>query len=199
MMEIFLTTQVHVIAGMGYGADDKGLTKYAQDLSKCVSEADETMRDLFSEVRRDTWRELVATAFDIKVEEIPVLSIVDARNTMHKVSSKMMEPDILLEIQTKTAKIEDSDPEVEVAMKHQVLQEVIVNSVYMGGSPSITEEAGFGNGPEAYAKMQCAMSDHEGDPLISQYASAAMMKIWEAAGLDLSAMQGSLIDEPPAK
>jgi len=34
------------------------------------------------------------------------------------------------------------------------------------------------------------MSDHEGDPLIGQYASAAMMRIWEAAGLDVSSMQG---------
>lgn len=27
------------------------------------------------------------------------------------------------------------------------------------------------------------MSDHEGDPLISQYAAAAMQKMWEAAGI----------------
>jgi len=34
------------------------------------------------------------------------------------------------------------------------------------------------------------MSDHEGDPLIGQYASAAMIKIWEAAGLDISSIHG---------
>lgn len=41
---------------------------------------------------------------------------------------------------------------MEVAKKHAVLQEVIVNTVYMGGSPSLIEETGFGSGPEAYAK-----------------------------------------------
>ena len=78
---------------------------------------------------------------------------------------------------------------MEVALKHKVLQDIIVNSVYLGGNPSIVEEAGFGNGPEAYAKVQCAMSDHEGDPLIAQYATSAMIKIWQAAGLDISSIQ----------
>lgn len=105
MMEIFLTTQVHVIAGMGYGASEEGLTKYAQDLANCVQNVDETTRELLQDVRRDTWRALVATCFDIDASEIPTLSIVDARNLMHKVSSKMIEPDILLTIQNQTAKI----------------------------------------------------------------------------------------------
>jgi hypothetical protein len=83
----------------------------------------------------------------------------------------------------------DPDPEMELAKKHQVLQDVIVNHVYLG-EPSVTEQFGFGKGPQAYAKLQCAMSDHEGDPLIGQYASSAMMKIFSAAGLDLSSIQG---------
>lgn len=191
MMEVFLTTQVHVIVGLGYGANEQGLGQYAKDLAGVIESADDTMRELFSDVRRDTWRDLVSTCFKIDKDDIPTLSIVDARNLMHKVSSKMIEPDTLLEIQTLTAKIEDSDPEVEVAKKHQLLQHVIVNRVYLGGNPSLVEEAGFGNGAQAYAKMQCAMSDHEGDPLIAQYASAAMMRIWEAAGLDISSIQGA--------
>ena len=61
----------------------------------------------------------------------------------------------------------------------------------MSGSPSLIEEAGFGSGDKGYAGLQCAMSDHEGDPLINQYAGASMQKIWEAAGLPMSAFQGS--------
>ena len=105
MMEIFLTTQLHVIAGMGYGASEQGLTQYAQDLAKCLSEADATTAEVLRDVRRDTWRALVATCFDLDVTDIPSLSIVDARNLMHKVSSKMIEPDTLLEIETKTSQI----------------------------------------------------------------------------------------------
>jgi hypothetical protein len=82
----------------------------------------------------------------------------------------------------------DDNPEVAVAMRHTVLQNVIVNSVYLGGSPSLVEEAGFGAGPQAYAKAQCAMSDFEGDPLISEYATSSLTKLWEAAGLDIGAV-----------
>jgi hypothetical protein len=77
-----------------------------------------------------------------------------------------------------------------LALKHQVLQNVIVNYVYMGGSPSLVEEAGFGPGPQGYAKLQCTMSDHEGDPLMAQYATSSMMKIWKAAGLDIESITG---------
>lgn len=87
----------------------------------------------------------------------------------------------------------DPDPEVESAQKHDILQQIIVDHVYLGGKPSITEEAGFGTGPQAYAKLQCAMSDHEGDPLIAQYATAAMLRIWQAAGLDMTSLQ----QQPP--
>jgi hypothetical protein len=219
MMEIFLTTQVHVIAGMGYGASEQGLTQYAKDLASCLSSVDIEASEELRDIRRDTWRTLVATSFDLELEEIPTLSIVDARNLMHKVSSKMIEPDILLEIQIKASKVsgtflisipveqseslwrnnilivaflKDPDAELEVALKHNILQQIIVNQVYLGGSPSIAEEAGFGTGPTAYAKLQCAMSDHEGDPLIAQYAASAMMRIWQAAGLDMSQFQGAM-------
>lgn len=54
----------------------------------------------------------------------------------------------------------------------------------------MVEAAGFGTGGVAYAKAQCAMSEHEGDPLIAEYAGSAMVKMWQAAGLDMSAMSG---------
>ena len=89
----------------------------------------------------------------------------------------------------------------------------------MSGNPSLVEEAGFGSGEKGYASMQYAMSEYgeyssllerdkldylcslslsqlqigivEGDPLINQYASSAMQKVWEAAGLPLSAIQSA--------
>lgn len=129
MMEIFLTTQVHVIAGLGYSSDEQGLSKYAQDLTQCLQSADEDTRDFFTEIRRDTWRELVALAFDLKPEELTGLSIVDARNLMHKVSSKMVSSEVLLEIQSKCAKLPDmsNDPERMMAEKHRVVSAVNIH------------------------------------------------------------------------
>jgi hypothetical protein len=107
--------------------------------------------------------------------------------------------------------------------KHMVLQTVIVNDVYMGGSPSLVEvrsaqkfsflwllhpvsltpllfdhclfmnykECGFGPGEKGYAHLQCVMSEFETDPLIGQYAGAAMARLWEAAGLDQSTIQSA--------
>lgn len=110
MMEIFLATQVHVIAGLGYTPDEKGLTKYANDLAQCLQTIDPTLQELFAEARRDTWRNLVATAFGLKPEDIPRLEIVQAREVMHEISSKMMSPDTLLEIQTRTSGINGKHP-----------------------------------------------------------------------------------------
>ena len=71
--------------------------------------------------------------------------------------------------------VEESDPHLEMQLKHQVIQDVVVNEVYLGGSPSLTEECGFGSGNEGYAKMQYVMSYHENDPLCAQYTSSAMI------------------------
>ncbi|GKY94221.1 hypothetical protein MPSEU_000387900 [Mayamaea pseudoterrestris] len=196
MIEIYLATQLHVLAGMGYAdttngnAQELGLTKYAQDLSSLLERTDDATRDAIVSTRRETWRELVGAAYGFDADnDIPTLSIVQAREMMHAVSSRMVEPDLLLAVQSQTAKVNDPDPEVELQKKHQILQEVIVNQVYLGqgsnsSSPSIPERFGFGSGPQAYAKLQCAMSDYEGDPLIGQYAASAMSKLFAAAGLD---------------
>lgn len=191
MMEIYITTQLHVIAGIGYSPTQEGLTLYAQHLHRCIQSADATMKELFIEIRRDTWREIVATVFQLKVQDLPVLDIVQARNLMHKVSSKMIEPDTLLAIQSQTAKIQDTDMAVEIQKKHTVLQAILVEKVYLSGTPqSLVEEAGFGPGAVGYAKLQCALSDHEGDPLMADYAASAMMKILSAAGIDIDSIQG---------
>lgn len=78
-----------------------------------------------------------------------------------------------------------------MAMKHQMIQDIVINQVYLGGSPSIVEELGFGSGEKGYATMQYVMSYHENDPLCTQYTSSAMMKLWQAAGLDLSQTAGA--------
>jgi len=71
--------------------------------------------------------------------------------------------------------------------------------VYLGGEPSLVEEGGFGPGAIGYAKAQCAMADHEADPLVAQYAASSMQKIWEAAGLDMEAIQkAGHVPPPPA-
>jgi hypothetical protein len=195
MMEIYITTQLHVIAGLGYPATQDGLNLYAQHLHACLqSVTDEAMRQLFVEVRRDTWREIVAIVFDVPLSELPVLTIVEARNLMHQVSSKMMAPDTLLMIQQQTAKICHDDLAVEIQQKHGILQTILVNHVYLGvhndDGLSLVERAGFGTGPVGYAKLQCALSDHEGDPLMADYAASAMMKLLTAAGIDIDSIQG---------
>jgi hypothetical protein len=190
MMEIYLTTQVHVTAGLGYPPDDEGLNLYARHLAVCIQTSDSTMKELFTEVRRDTWREVVGTTFHLDAKDIPILSIVDARNLMHKISSKMIEPDLLLQIQQRTAKITGPDPNIVLQEKHKILQDILVTQVYLGGNPSLVEQVGFGTGAQAYAKLQCAMTDHEGDPLMAEYASSAMLKVFRASGIDVNNISG---------
>ena len=80
----------------------------------------------------------------------------------------------------------ESDPQIEMGMKHSIIQDVVVNQVYLGGDPPLVEKFGFGKGPTGYATMQYVMAFHENDPLCQQYTSSSMSKIWLSAGLDLN-------------
>lgn len=46
----------------------------------------------------------------------------------------------------------DDNPQIEMARKHNIVQEVLVNEVYLSGSPSLVEECGFGEGEEGYVR-----------------------------------------------
>lgn len=190
MMEVFLSTQIHVTTGMGYAPDEHGLTLYAQHLAECISNSDPTMQQLFQESRRDTWRDMVSIVFQVPIDEIPTLTIVEARSLMHTISSKMLDPAVLEMVRKEASTVVESDKKLELVRKHNILQNIIVNNIYLSGDPSFVEQAGFGSGAQGYAKMQCALSDFEGDPLIAQYAGSSMQKLMEAAGLDAAALQG---------
>lgn len=82
----------------------------------------------------------------------------------------------------------DLDEQMEAAAKHGVVQDVLVNEVYLGGEPSLVSAFGFGEGEKGYVYMQCAMTEHQADPLVAQYVGTAMMKIMTAAGLDMKGM-----------
>ena len=110
---------------------------------------------------------------------------------------------------------------MEMGLKHGIIQDVVVNHVYLGGDPPLVEELGFGSGPKGYALMyvlqmspflflaryshhlhslvhrQYVMAYHENDPLCMQYTSSSMVKIWKAAGLDLSNVNPAAVGKMP--
>jgi hypothetical protein len=154
--------------------------------------ADPTTQEELRINTRDCWRSVLSTAFGISIDQIKdnEMSIVDARNAMHKVSQKMQQPEILESISQKCGKLESTgDPALDMAMKHQVVQHALVHDVYLGGSPSLVKECGFEDGEKGYVFMQCVMSEHQNDPLIGQYVGSAMFQIMNAAGIDMSAIQ----------
>jgi len=191
MMQIYLGMQLHTVAGLGYQANEQGIMTYTQQLAQFVSTCEPAVQDRFREVGRTTWRDMLVNTFELddelasgKYDE--ELGVVDARNASHKVASKLIEPEILEAVATRCGQLpSDSDPEVEKGMKHQVIQDVVVNQVYIGGSPSIVEELGYPSGEKGYALMQYVMSYHESDPLCMEYTASSMEKLWRAAGLDL--------------
>jgi len=192
MMEIYLGAQLHVVAALGYQTDEQGIMMYTQQLAQFIgTKCDPATQDEFRAKGRDTWRDMLATAFDLDRDMIAEkygneLSIVDARNIVHKVASALIEPHILEEVATRVGQLPpQADKNMEMGMKHSIIQDVVVNNVYLGGDTPLTEELGFGSGPKGYALMQYVMAYHESDPLCMQYTSSSMSKIWAAAGLDL--------------
>lgn len=109
MMEIYLGAQLHVVASLGYQTDENGIMMYTQQLAQFVgTKCDPTTQDEFRAKGRDTWREMLTIAFDLDKDMIAEkyaneLSIVDARNIVHKVASALIEPNILEEVATRVS------------------------------------------------------------------------------------------------
>ena len=80
---------------------------------------------------------------------------------------------------------------MDMAMKHQVVQDTLVHDVYLGGEPSLVEEIGFEKGEKGYVFMQGVMAEHQNDPLISQYVGSAMMQLLQNAGIDMSEIESA--------
>lgn len=196
MMESFLGTQVHVIAGLGYSVDDRGLALYNQHLSVLMQKAKPSDLDNLRIKGRDIWRDVLTTAFNITHNDIQQneREIVDARNVMHKVSQKMIDPsviDIVVQACLKLNK-NDGNEATSMARRHEVVQETLIHSVYLDEDPTLVSECGFGEGEEAYILMQSVMAEHQNDPLIAQYIGSSMMTLLQAAGIDMEKIQKDL-------
>jgi len=109
MMEIYLGAQLHVIASLGYETNEQGIMMYTQQLSSFIGQCNSELQDEFRTIGRETWRDMLATAFQLDEDAIlpggEEMSIVDARNTVHKVASKLMEPKILEKVAEKCGKL----------------------------------------------------------------------------------------------
>lgn len=109
MMEIYLGAQLHVVAALGYQTDEQGIMMYTQQLAQFVgTKCDPATQEEFRAVGRDTWREMLTVAFDLDRDMIAEkfgneLSIVDARNIVHKVATALIEPNILEDVATRVS------------------------------------------------------------------------------------------------
>ena len=188
MMQTYLGCQLHVLGGMGYPADERGIALYNYQLAQLMQTADPHTQESLRIASRDTWRTVLCLAFDISQEELAKqgeLSIVDARDIMYKVSQRMQSPEILEAISKNIGNLEVSGtPQDQLAIKHTMVQQVLISQVYCGPTPSLVEEIGFGPGEQGYVKFQSAMAEYQSDPLVAQYMGGAMMQILRAAGLE---------------
>ncbi|KAL9185824.1 hypothetical protein ACHAXT_003601 [Thalassiosira profunda] len=203
MIATFLETQCHVIALLGYQPDEKGIAAYTQHLTEALRLSPPETQEKLRVAGRDTYRLVLAGAFDLpnlleEQNEKGELEVVDARNIMHAVSLKMQSPEVLEKVAQKCsgASVAMNDgPEaqqIEMARKHTVVQHVMVDDVYLAkgeSGESLVKECGFGDGEEGYVRMQSAMAEHQGDPLIAQYVGASMVKLLQSAGIDVEALQ----------
>ena len=109
MMEIYLGAQLHILAALGFDANEQGIMMYTQKLAHFVGGCDPDTQEEFRSMGRETWRTILATAFHLDERTVlpggQEMSIVDARNTVHKVATKLMEPSILEMVAQGCAKI----------------------------------------------------------------------------------------------
>ena len=178
------------------------LTRHYEQLTEALRLAPPDAQEKLRAGGRDTYRAVLAAAFDMPelLEEQKAkgeLSVVDARNIMHKVSLRMQDPAVLEKVAKRcsAATALDDSPasrQLELARKHTLVQEAMVKDVYLaevrdGGT--LVAECGFGEGEEGYVRMQSMLAEHQGDPLINQYVGAAMLQLLRSAGIDTGAAQ----------
>jgi len=183
MMESFLSTQAHILAGFGYDASEAGIGLYGAQMGHLMQSGDLTSAEVedIQASTRDAWCTVLQKAFNISEEEFQNSNVVDmdivkARDMMHLVSSRIQAPEVL----EKMASIKDMEALPE---KHTALQKILVHDVYLGGTPSLLQQCGFETSEKGYVLMQCTLSKHQNDPLIAQYVGGAMMRAMEAAGI----------------
>ena len=204
MIQTYLETQCHVISLLGYKPDETGIGLYSQHLTQAMQTSAPDVQEKLRVAGRDTYRMVLAGAFDIpnlleEQEKNGELSVVDARNIMHKVSLRMQEPEILEKVAKECAStmkaLNDSKEakQIEIANKHTVVQRIMVTDVYLkqdgADGVSLVQECGFGEGEEGYIRMQSVLAEHQGDPLINQYVGSAMVKLLQSAGIDMGELK----------
>lgn len=216
MMQGYLGSQVHILAGLGYSPDEKGVSLYQYQYNEFLSTAAPETQEKLRKLGRDVWRQVLSIAFDIpqdqmmamimnnskkesgyssNSQEVEELSIVDARNIMFQVAQKMIEPTLLESIARQVAKAsstisnssnsnQEQQQQALMAIKHTLVQQVLVNEVYLGENGKLLQECGFPPGEEGYVALQCAIAEYQTDPVVAQYMGGAMMRVLQAAGLD---------------
>ena len=169
---------------------------YNTHLAMLMQNIDPDTREKIRISGRDMWREVMSLAFNVSLKDgnFKEMSIVDARNLMYKVSQRMTEDQVLASIRQQCTALDPiSDKMQDMARKHQIIQSVLVNQVYLGSvnghSKSLVAESGFDDGEKGYVMMQCVIAEHLNDPLIAQYMGSAMMQVLQAADLDIAAIQ----------
>lgn len=192
----YLEAQCHVLGLLGYPADERGIGSYTQQLTEALRLAPPDAQERLRVAGRDTYRIVLSKAFGIPslVEGTNAeVGVVDARNMMHKVSQRMQDPAVLEKVAKvcATSVAMNDSPEakaLEFQHKHVAVQNVMVEDVYLATGEdgrSLVEELGFGEGEGGYVRLQSAMAEHQGDPLIGQYIGAAMGQLLRSAGIEV--------------
>ena len=80
--------------------DDSGINIYNQQVQQLLGTIDPSKQEELRVAGRDLWRLVLSTTFssvvsDDDLESQAEVSIVDARNIMHKVSQRMMSTEVL--------------------------------------------------------------------------------------------------------
>lgn len=193
MMEAFFGAQVHVLAGLGFAQNEQGLQQYNAALGRAMQRCGPEEQEELRIMSRDLWRKTLRTAFaleDDKDSKGERLDVAKARQMMYTLSTRMTNQDFLSKVSERASKLpttQDSIP-----LRHTMLQELLISEVYMNAhgpsGESVVESFGFGKGEAGYVEMQCALAEHQNDPLIAQYVGSAMVKVMESGGITRQAM-----------
>jgi hypothetical protein len=75
------------------------------------------------------------------------------------------------------------DNDEALTLRQHLVQEIMLQLVFMGEDCKILRKHGFDPSEEGYLQLQLTLSEHQHDPRIADMNKEAMIRIFEAAGL----------------
>jgi len=171
MMEVRLTTELHVINAFGYESSEMGMMAYRQTMHQLMQTTRPADLLALQKIDQQIWAEMIRRSFAIETEPIAVGA---ARQVVATVTSRMQQDAFIEDV---IRALHGLGPDASEVDKNQELQHHLLG-VWLDVLPGLGYE-----GEDGYVRFQAALVEHSQDPQVMTLIQSALMSVTSRTGL----------------